>query len=66
MDNKDGFCYCIGMFVGYARVSTQDQSLDLQLAALKQGQCDHIYSDRISGSVAERKGMPDPKVKTTE
>jgi len=47
------------MFIGYARVSALDQSLDLQLAALKQNHCDQIYTDRISGSVAERKGLLD-------
>lgn len=43
---------------GYARVSTQDQNLDLQIAALKKANCDHIYTDRgVSGSKSSRPGL---------
>lgn len=42
------------MFIGYARVSTQDQSLDLQIDALKKADCENIYSD-IAGSVATKR-----------
>lgn len=43
---------------GYARVSTQDQNLDLQIAALKKVNCDHIYTDRgISGAKTSRPGL---------
>lgn len=43
---------------GYARVSTQDQNLDLQLAALKQAHCDHIYTDHgVSGAALRRPGL---------
>lgn len=38
--------------IGYARVSTQDQSLDIQLESLRH--CDKIFSERISGSKQER------------
>jgi DNA invertase Pin-like site-specific DNA recombinase len=44
------------MKIGYARVSTLEQNLDLQTDALKKDGCEKIISDRISGSVAERKG----------
>lgn len=45
------------MKIGYARVSTLEQNLDLQIDALKKDGCEKIISDRISGSVAERNGL---------
>ncbi|ABL68212.1 recombinase family protein [Paracoccus denitrificans] len=46
------------MKVGYARVSTEDQKLDLQIAALRRAGCQKIFKDRgISGSSMERPGM---------
>ncbi|KVN40084.1 DNA resolvase [Burkholderia pyrrocinia] len=45
-------------YIGYARVSTEEQNLDLQFAALKQHGCDTIFSDQgISGSCFERPGL---------
>lgn len=46
------------LLIGYARVSTGDQSLDLQIQALQRLGCDKIYSDHgISGSVSSRPGL---------
>lgn len=42
------------MKVGYARVSTKDQTLNLQLDALKKAGCSKIYTETVSGARAER------------
>nr|WP_235861784.1 recombinase family protein [Pseudovibrio brasiliensis] len=42
---------------GYARVSTSDQSPDMQIDALKQAGCRHIYVEQASGAKSERKEL---------
>lgn len=45
------------MLIGYARVSTTDQTLNLQKDALEKIGCVKIFTDTISGSTTERKGL---------
>jgi DNA invertase Pin-like site-specific DNA recombinase len=45
------------MLVGYARVSSHDQTLDLQKDALEKVGCTRIFTDTISGSTTERIGL---------
>lgn len=45
------------MLVGYARVSGDDQNLDLQLDALKAVGCEKICADRITGAAKDRPGL---------
>lgn len=45
------------LLIGYARVSTQDQTRDLQKDALQKIGCTRIFTDTASGSLAERPGL---------
>lgn len=43
------------MKIGYARVSTDDQSTDMQIDALKEAGCEHVYIETISGALGKAK-----------
>ncbi len=45
------------MKIGYSRVSTQDQNLDLQHDALRQAGCEKFFEDVASGAKDERRGL---------
>lgn len=45
------------MLIGYARVSTHEQTLALQEDALRAAKCELVYTDTISGAKTERPGL---------
>ncbi len=47
------------MLIGYARVSTGEQTLDLQLDALSKAGCEKTYRETASGAAAERPVLAD-------
>jgi len=49
----------VDMLVGYARVSSFDQNLDIQIDALQKVGCERIFSDKISGTRVRRPGLAD-------
>jgi len=45
------------MLIGYARVSTFEQSLDLQTDALERAGCERLFTDQVGGAHTERPGL---------
>ncbi len=45
------------MKIGYARVSTLDQNLELQTDALEKAGCEKIFTDRAGGARDDRQGL---------
>jgi DNA invertase Pin-like site-specific DNA recombinase len=45
------------MKIGYARVSTKDQNLSLQLDALQKEGCEKIFQEKATGGNADREEL---------
>jgi DNA invertase Pin-like site-specific DNA recombinase len=43
--------------LGYARVSTGEQNLDLQVDALNKAGCERVFQDHLSGTKDDRPGL---------
>lgn len=56
-DKRTGDVLAGGWRVGYARVSTDDQNLDLQRDALTRAGCGQVWEEKASGKSAERQQL---------
>lgn len=58
LDRSKRYAYNLRMKIGYARVSTDDQNLALQLDALRKAGCDEVFEDQgVSGASTKRPGL---------
>lgn len=55
-----------GARIGYARVSTPEQDISLQIDALERAGCSRIFQDVASGAKAERKGLDEALAYTAQ
>jgi DNA invertase Pin-like site-specific DNA recombinase len=51
------FAWRAEMIVGYARVSTDGQTLDAQQAALARAGAENVFAEKVSGAVTDRKAL---------
>lgn len=58
-DENDGITQEIQLksYIGYARISTPDQKLDLQIEALQKIGCSRVFTDIASGAKSDRPGL---------
>jgi DNA invertase Pin-like site-specific DNA recombinase len=47
----------MGATIGYARVSTDGQTLDAQITALRAVGCERVFSEKVSGARTDRKAL---------
>lgn len=45
------------MLIGYARVSTRDENLEVQREASSKAGCQKVFEDKVSGTRADRPGL---------
>lgn len=53
--NGSGVLRPVGRRVGYARVSTEQQTLEQQLSVLKEAGCEEVYGEKVSSTVPDHK-----------
>ena len=57
MKSLDNPCANVSRIIGYARVSTDGQTLDAQLASLRAAGATKVYSEKVSGAKTDRRQL---------